>query len=288
MRSLNTIAACLLLPGFMILSGCSRDADTPENRLSDAIQEPHSQSSMTEPGQSTPAVPADTSRLALDWAGTYSGTVPCASCPGIETVVTLHDDGTYLRSLHYIGESPIPEVETGTFSWNDAGSSITLDSDAGASHQYQVGEHRLFHLDMQGQRIEGDLADHYILHQHLQDPAIEDTRWELIELNGKPIEPGDYQTQPFLVMQSETSRINGNASCNTFSGAYTIKSNQRIDFGDNLALTRMACPDMKLEQAFMELLAVAETYAVDYDGSVTLNRGRMTPLARFIKADEPE
>lgn len=288
MRSLKKIAVPLVVLGFMILSGCSRDADLPENQVNDGQQEAYFPSSMTESGQSAPAAPADTSRLALDWAGTYSGIVPCASCPGIETVVTLQDDGTYRRSLYYIDESPSPDVETGTFTWNDAGSSVTLSSDASAPQQYQVGEHRLFKLDMQGQRIEGDLADRYVLHQHLQDPAIEDVQWQLIELNGQSIEPEDSQTQPFLVLQSETSRINGNASCNSFNGTYTIMSNQRIEFGDNFAMTRMACPDMNLEQAFVDVLAIVETYAVDGDGSMTLNRGRMAPLAHFVKAGEAE
>lgn len=286
MPSLKKIDVSLLLVCSMIISGCSIDADRPEDQVNDTQQETHPPSSMTDHGQAAPAAPADTSRLALDWAGTYSGTVPCASCPGIDTVVTLYDDGTYRRTLHYIDKSPGPEVETGTFAWNDAGSRVILDADVSAPHQYQVGEHRLFQLDLQGQRIEGELASHYVLHQHIQDPAIEDVRWQLIELNGKPIESGEYQTQPFILMQSETSRINGNASCNTFNGGYTIKSNQRIDVDENLAMTRMACPDMNQEQAFIDMLTTVETYAVDAEGEVMFNRGGTAPLARFIKADE--
>lgn len=289
MHALQKNTVSWLVGCSLILSGCSGDTDQAEKQATDAAhQESRASAGTLAAGQPSLPAPADTSRLALDWAGTYSGIVPCANCPGIKTVVTLHDDGSYRRSLDYIDESSGPAAKTGTFTWNDAGSSITLNSDAGAPDQYQVGEHRLFQLDMQGQRIEGDLAEHYILHQHLQDPAIEDSRWELIELNGKPIEPEDYQTPPFLVMQSETSRIMGNASCNSFTGAYTIKSNQRIDFGDNLAMTRMACPDMSREQAFVDSLATVVRYAIEDDGSLIFHDARAAPLARLINAGEPE
>ena len=37
--------------------------------------------------ESSSAEPVDmhTSQISLDWAGTYSGVLPCASCEGIET-----------------------------------------------------------------------------------------------------------------------------------------------------------------------------------------------------------
>lgn len=40
---------------------------------------------------------------------------------------------------------------------------ITLLEMEGAPGKYQVGENQLWHLDENGNRIEGDLADRYIL-----------------------------------------------------------------------------------------------------------------------------
>ncbi len=37
-----------------------------------------------------------TSENSLDWHGTYYGVTPCASCPGIETELTLTPDLNYI------------------------------------------------------------------------------------------------------------------------------------------------------------------------------------------------
>ncbi|WP_162883897.1 copper resistance protein NlpE N-terminal domain-containing protein [Chromatocurvus halotolerans] len=267
------------------MSGCSDDADPPETQTINPGHEDAQPSADTPPqGQASLPTPADTSRLALDWAGTYSGTLPCASCPGIETVITLYENDTYERSLQYLNENPRPVTETGAFTWNDAGSIITLDTDDNGPRHYQVREHHLLQLDMQGQPIQGDLAERYILDQHLEDPAIEDVQWRLIELNGKAIAPQDHQTQPFFTLQSETSQAVGNTSCNSFNGTYSITRNQRIDFGENLAMTRMACSDMNTEQAFLDMLTSVRTYALEDDNSMMLRDSATAPVARLIKA----
>lgn len=46
----------------------------------------------------------DTSQNALDWNGTYKGTLPCADCEGIETELTLNLDGNYLYKATYLGK----------------------------------------------------------------------------------------------------------------------------------------------------------------------------------------
>ncbi len=233
--------------------------------------------------RSASPTPADSSRLSVDWAGTYSGVVPCASCPGIETTITLNDDETFQRSMRYIDESPIPVTDSGTFTWNDAGSIVTLNAEDGKAQDYQVGEHRLFMLDQQGHRIDGELAAQYTLHQHLHDPQIEDSRWILTELRGQPVETGENQKQAFLLLRSEESRLHGNGACNTFNGSYAIKSGQRIQFGQNIAMTMMACPDMTVENQFIDVLKMTDNYSIGDDGSLSLHRARMAPLARLVQ-----
>src|SRR6056297_736461 len=236
----------------------------------------------------TPAftTPADSSRLSLDWDGAYSGIIPCASCPGIETTITLNADNTFERSVRYIDEYPASVTDSGSFTWNAAGSVITLNPERDKAQRYQVGENRLFMLDQQGRRIDGDLAAHYILHQHLHDPRIEGRRWILIELRGRPIENGENQKQASLLLRSEDSRLVGNGHCNTFNGSYAIKSGQRIEFGHDIAMTMMACPDMTLEDQFVEVLKMTDNYSIGEDGSLSLNRARMAPLARFVRQEE--
>lgn len=234
----------------------------------------------------TASVPdAHSSRNSLDWAGTYSGVIPCADCPGIRDTVTLHADGRFERTLVYLERSVKPQVERGSFSWNAAGSNVTLRETGGAGQHFKVGENRLIHLDQQGNPITGELAGHFVLDKHLHDPAIEGTTWTLIELRGKPVDAGPASRKAFLRLDADEALASGNASCNSFSGGYAIKSGSRIRFDENLRVTMMACPEMSNEQQFLEVLRVADNYTVAA-GVLSLNRARMAPLARFEAAPE--
>ncbi|MFN3998826.1 copper resistance protein NlpE [Algoriphagus sp.] len=107
----------------------------------------------------------DNSQTSLDWAGTYFNTLPCASCEGIETWVTLKSDGTFEMKTNYLGLNDArEEIFTGNFSWDQAGSNVTLEGLIGDyPGKFKVGENQLWYLDQAGKRIEGDLADQYIL-----------------------------------------------------------------------------------------------------------------------------
>lgn len=104
-----------------------------------------------------------TSQNSLDWNGTYSGVLPCASCEGIETSLTLNDDDSYSLRMTYLGEDALNRYDAeGSFSWNEAGNTITLENEE-APNQYFVGENYIAKLDSNGHRLTGDLANRYIL-----------------------------------------------------------------------------------------------------------------------------
>lgn len=113
------------------------------------------------------AIPDDhTSQNALDWYGSYSGLLPCASCEGIKTTLVLNANGSYSLTMNYLGESETNTFETqGSFSWNEAGNTITLENKE-APNQYFVGENYIAKLDMEGNRVTGDLATMYILQKN--------------------------------------------------------------------------------------------------------------------------
>lgn len=48
-----------------------------------------------------------------------------------------------------------------------------------------------------------------------------------------------------------------------------------------MAVTMMACPDMRIERMFLEVLQVADNYSLSGDGQLSLNKARMAPLAQF-------
>lgn len=106
-----------------------------------------------------------TSQNSLDYWGTYSGILPCADCEGIELIIELNPDFTYTKKTNYLGKGNDKAIETsGTYSWNEAGNTITLAGEE-APNQYFVGENILFHLDRDGNRITGDLAEKYTLNK---------------------------------------------------------------------------------------------------------------------------
>lgn len=98
----------------------------------------------------------------LDVEGTYKGVLPCADCEGIETEIELKDSA-YIKRTKYLGKGDGKvDEEKGSFEWVD-GSTIELEGIEGASNKYFVGENTLTHLDMEGNKVTGELADHYIL-----------------------------------------------------------------------------------------------------------------------------
>ncbi|MEP0711992.1 copper resistance protein NlpE [Algoriphagus sp.] len=154
MKSLLTLLA--ICASLSLITSCS---NSPEN--TDTQAEVTSEEKITE---KTPLYKGDNSATSLDWNGSYKGTVPCASCEGIETVLTLNQDMTFKLSTHYLGRNDALEEDVmGNFKWDDTGSIAILENVKNRPNQFKVGENKIWQLDMNGERVTGDLADHYIL-----------------------------------------------------------------------------------------------------------------------------
>lgn len=108
------------------------------------------------------------SQNTIDWEGTYFGVLPCASCPGINTLITLNTDGTYEKTIEYLESNDAPETTKGRFSWNKARQIITIEQNT-----YLVGENQLFYLDSNNKKIEGELAEDYILTKTELEPPLD-------------------------------------------------------------------------------------------------------------------
>lgn len=104
-----------------------------------------------------------TAQNALDYDGKYKGVLPCADCEGIETELTLDRDGSYTLKTTYLGKNATPFENSGTYTWAEDGSTIILSGITDAPNRYFVGENKIFQLDMEGNRISGELADKYML-----------------------------------------------------------------------------------------------------------------------------
>ncbi|SHO61879.1 copper resistance protein NlpE [Algoriphagus zhangzhouensis] len=155
----------LFLISLFAFSCAEKKTELNEEEAIEVIQEPVEETLDEFPETiEIPMSMGDNSRTSLDWNGTYLGNLPCASCEGIETKITLNTDGTYHYTTHYFGLNDALEHEfLGKFTWDETGSIITLQGVNGIPGKYKVGENQLWHLDMDGNRITGDLADRYIL-----------------------------------------------------------------------------------------------------------------------------
>lgn len=273
MKTFSCSNKYLTIIAMLSLLSCSNNQNPPDS-ATDVEVEIHSVPDM-----------AHNSRNSLDWYGVYKGTTPCADCEGIETIITLKKDGAFNRSVQYLGKDGNPFYDEGNFEWNDEGSKVTLMGEQGMSQMYQVGENILFHLDKEGNRITGDLAEMYKLAKNRIDPRLEDKKWILIELRGKPFEKKEGQKEGSIEFNMETGMFSGNNSCNNYFGQYELLEGDRIKFGQ-AGSTLMACIDNETEVAFMEVLTMVDNYNV-VDGVLSLNRAKMAPLARFeISKDE--
>jgi len=231
---------------------------------------------------------ADSSRNTLDWPGSYEGVMPCADCEGIRTRLILGADLSYSISREYLDKNPITYVDSGRFTWSAAGDRIVLDSGEDGPNSWLVGENRLFQLDMDGQRINGTLANNYILLKLVETDRtiaaqLSGRRWLLRTLRGQDLPPAaNPAAQIFLQFNAEGTSLHGFAGCNSFSGSYVLEEPTRLRISE-LASTLRACLDQGETERESELLSVlraVDSFAL-VEGRLSLHRARMAPLAVF-------
>lgn len=109
--------------------------------------------------------------------------------------------------------------------------------------------------------------------------VITDKRWKLIELAGKPVADKINGKEPFILLQKADNRYSASAGCNGLGGTFEILENHRIKFSQGMS-TMMACDHMEIETGLNSALVTADNYSVG-DNTLSLNKGRMSPLARF-------
>ncbi|WP_102795102.1 META domain-containing protein [Bowmanella denitrificans] len=105
-------------------------------------------------------------------------------------------------------------------------------------------------------------------------------KWQLVELSGQKV---TLDVPPHLVFNDD-GKVSGFAGCNRLFGGAEIGQGMQIRFS-NLATTMMACPQLTLEGQFMQMLEKVDNYSLSGD-SLSLNKARMAPLARFKRLKE--
>jgi len=110
-------------------------------------------------------------------------------------------------------------------------------------------------------------------------PALKETHWNLIELNGDPVTAASAESQPYIYLHSEGDKLSGSGGCNRLFGSFDLSGNS-LQF-HSVASTRMACADnsMEHEPALLEALKLVSSYRIEGDTLILRVDDRV--LARF-------
>ena len=91
--------------------------------------------------------------------------------------------------------------------------------------------------------------------------ALEGTTWKLAEMEGIPAEAINAGADAFtLKFDAADTLVSGRTNCNRFFGKYE-KQDGKLEFS-NLGMTRMACPDMQYEDAFVKMLDEVDRFEI--------------------------
>lgn len=219
MKTKNTLL--LLIVTALIIGGCkdAKKADTSEKKVEvDETVDMHS------------------AKNSIDWGGSYFGVIPCAACPGINTLITLNTDGTFVKEEEYINSGKTVMPEEGKIVWGAKGSIIQLGTD-----YYVVNEGSLIALDSNKKTIAGE-QDSYILSRAMLKPVggpIEGYAMQMFEGNDGMKYNVLFNTNPKV----PTALVSGDGFIQMLSqtnawakGAEYASSNMQLMVKDNKAM----------------------------------------------------
>ena len=79
-------------------------------------------------------------------------------------------------------------------------------------------------------------------------------------MEGIPAEAINAGADAFTRLNAPHTLVSGRTNCNRFFGKYE-KQDGKLEFG-NLGMTRMACPDMQYEDAFVKMLDDVDRFEI--------------------------
>ena len=115
--------------------------------------------------------------------------------------------------------------------------------------------------------------------QQLNNWSSIEGEWNIIELKGSTVVPGQEQKFPFIGFDTTEGRIYGNAGCNSLIGSFDLKEKPgKLDLS-KVGTTMMMCPDMELEQRVLSVLGDAKQIRPINEQQMGLYDGSSKPLA---------
>lgn len=90
-------------------------------------------------------------------------------------------------------------------------------------------------------------------------------KWKVIRLEGMD----ELYQYPTIQFDEKNNRILGNTGCNNYFGSFEIQNDQLIL--DDIGMTRKMCPDMNLENNFINNLKKVKHFKIDQGKLLLLN-----------------
>lgn len=109
--------------------------------------------------------------------------------------------------------------------------------------------------------------------------SLAETKWGLIELNGKEIEPTTRRDY-FINFDSKSGTFRAFVGCNKMNGKYFMKSEGKVGFTDVVS-TRKACDNMDTERNFYNGLQKVDSYMIEDGGKVLHLHAGKKAVAKF-------
>ena len=79
-------------------------------------------------------------------------------------------------------------------------------------------------------------------------------RWVVIEMKEVPVQQSGGRQDAYVEFFPAEKRFTGNGGCNRINGNYTLEKRSDLRFSD-IVSTKMSCPDLAFETAFLATLA---------------------------------
>ncbi|WP_181163679.1 META domain-containing protein [Pontibacter mangrovi] len=115
-----------------------------------------------------------------------------------------------------------------------------------------------------------------------EEDTILDAYWTLMSLEGQEVQRPQSTMTAFIRFEEGKSRVHGYTGCNRFNGTYTY-GDESLAISE-LSTTRMACPDMEMENKFMAILRRVDRYEVSGDVLTLFSGGKA--VATFMSGTE--
>lgn len=244
-----------------------------------------------------------TSRMSLDWRGTYEGLLDCADCAGVHALLTLDEGESFVLSSRPLRRGVKTTTEQGQFRWQADGNSIALETVIGELG-FLVGEGRLILRSMAGSS-QALAAENTVLaqmppgqpgeRQAVIDMLI-DHHWALVDAttaSNQRIDTLFPEPEQAFSFTFAGSSLQVRGGCNGLRGAFAIVDEGTLEITAMMS-SMMACamPLMDADAALAGLIAapleivlirgarptlalLAET------GEVLLLNGELTHEARY-------